>query len=58
MITGEKPFHCEICPIGSTESDDLSDHGRDQSREKPFHCEMCPIGSTESCDLNDHRGEQ
>ena len=24
--SGEKPFHCEICPLGFTESGDLSDH--------------------------------
>ena len=42
--SGEKPFHCEICPMVSTESGDLSDHRGEQSGEKPFHCEICPMG--------------
>ena len=57
MIIGEKLFHCEICPLGFTESSDLSDHRGEQSGEKPFHCEICPLGFTESGDLSDHRGE-
>ena len=46
-----------MCPIGSKESGELSDHGGEQSREKPFQCEMCPLGPMESGDLSDHRGE-
>ena len=55
MITGEKPFHCEICPLGFMENCNLSDHRGEQSGEKLFHCEICPMGSMESGDLNDHR---
>ena len=32
--SGEKLFHCEICPMGSTESGDLSDHRGEQLGEK------------------------
>ncbi|XP_077533855.1 uncharacterized protein LOC144145892 [Haemaphysalis longicornis] len=40
--TGEKPFHCHLCPMDFTQKTNLARHLRNHTGERPFRCRFCP----------------
>lgn len=41
VITGEKPFECDVCDMRFIQKYHLERHKRVHSGEKPYQCERC-----------------
>ena len=53
--TGAKPFKCDLCEKGFTESGKLIKHKQSHTGEKPIKCDLCEKGFTESSKLPRHK---
>ena len=52
--SGEKPYTCNICEKGFTNSSYLTKHMRTHSGEKPYTCNLCEKGFTQQNSLTIH----
>ncbi|PRD20472.1 UNVERIFIED_CONTAM: zinc finger protein, partial [Trichonephila clavipes] len=54
ILTKEKPYVCEICEKGFSESGNLRRHLRIHTNEKPFVCEICNKSFLTTSALKEH----
>ena len=52
--TGEKPYKCDECDYGATQSGDLMTHELKHAGETPFKCDECDFSTTTSGNLRQH----
>jgi uncharacterized Zn-finger protein len=52
--TGEKPFHCDVCPMKCYSNSDLQKHIRIHTGDKPYKCSECGKEFTQNFHLTTH----
>jgi uncharacterized Zn-finger protein len=55
VLTGEKPFACEICEKTFSLRGSLTEHKRLHTGKKPYECEICNRTFTQTGHLADHK---
>jgi uncharacterized Zn-finger protein len=51
---GEKPFHCDVCPMKCYSNSDLQKHIRIHTGDKPYKCFECGKEFTQNFHLTTH----
>ena len=53
-VEGKKPYKCEVCGKGFTQSGHLKIHIRAHTEPKPFKCELCDKKFSTSAYVSKH----